>query len=617
MTKKPEQNDPSMSYLPYTLIYADMDAKTKVPFLIDMINMADATFQSLTRLATKILDVPIAYIGLLSDETNWIEAGIGLEFQSCDRAVSFCDHAIREPDVLLVPDTLKDPRFMNNMMVTGPSSFRFYAGAVIRGPQQEPVATICVIDTQPRAFSARQIDMLRDIRDVAQDLMRNYIEKRMRHKEILLEAKTDKVTGLLNEAGLQERLEYEVQWASRSEGAGFGVLMIEIIGFNAIKRGHERVLRETLLANVGGVLTKSLPEGCIHGRWRESIFMSIVSGTASADELVKTATRVVSAFETPLFLNNISIPLRVRIGISRFPFDAQNTYQVIEAAEQALDDISLNNETCYSLADVKLNSVVMERLDLERRLYRAIEHDELDIVYQPKINTKDNQVVGAEALVRWTDPELGVIPPYNFIPIAENAGLIDRLGSSILRKACQIAATWDLGLAWNLTIAVNVSAIQLQNSNFPQTVTKALKISGLDPHRLILEVTESALIAREQIVVANMQAIVAMGVRFSIDDFGMGYTNFDYIRKLPIHSIKIDKTFVSRITDSEKDARICQAIIAMGRSLDMVVIAEGVETKEQLVFLKAYRCDQLQGFYFSKPLSDHNFRLLFQDQVNV
>lgn len=612
MTKKSNYDAPSASFLLQTLDYTDMDTKANAPLLLDLISMADATFKSLTHLVTKTLDVPIAYIGLLSDETNWIEAGFGLDFTSCDRAVSFCHHAIEEPDMLLVPDTLKDPRFASNKMVTGPLGFRSYAGAVIRGPHQEPVATICVIDTKPRAFSARQLDMLRDIRDVAQDLMHNYIEKRVRHNEILQESKIDKVTGLLNQTGLLERLEYAVQWASGSKDAGFGLLMIEIVGFNAIKRAHERVMRDKLLLNAGELLTKAVPDGYIHGRWRENVFLTIVSDTASAEELAKIATRIISAFSTPLALSDDAIPLRLHIGISRFPFDAQSTVQMIEAAEQSLDDISAQNDACYALADHRLNSVVRERLDLERRLHRAIEQDELDVVYQPKVDAKDNQVIGAEALVRWTDPELGAIPPFRFISIAENAGLIDRLGSNILKKTCETVAAWNTGLACGLTISVNVSAIQLQNPSFPQAVDEALKISGLDPKRLILEVTESALIAREKIVVSNMHTVVAMGARFSLDDFGMGYTNFDYIRKLPVYSLKIDKSFVKRICKSEKDARICQGIIAMGRGLDMVVVAEGVETEEQSLFLKTHGCDQLQGFHFSRPLSEGKFRLYFQ-----
>lgn len=588
--------------------HPDEDARTKELSSLDLVNMADATVEGFTRLATRIFNVPIAHIGLPSDEKNWVKAGVGIDLESCDRAVSFCGHAIHEPNMLVVPDTWQDPRFANHPMVTGSSNIRFYAGAVIRGRNQEAIGTLCVIDTKPRTFSDHERDTLCHIRDIVQERMLDYGERRIRHKEIVREARTDEVTRLLNQIGLQERLDQTVQSANTGDENIFGLLMIEIVAFNDIKRGHGRAVGENVLAIVGRKLTEVLPDGYILGRWREGVFLTIAPYAASADELTDAAAEVVAAFQAPLAIDDGSMPLRVRIGISRFPSDGSNSQALVDAADHALDDISPHNRNCLALADHKLNTAIMERLDLEKRLRRAIRKGDLSVLYQPKINVRGGQVSEAEALVRWTDPELGMIPPDRFIPIAERAGLIGLLGAHVLKKACQEAVSWSPDEADTSAVAVNVSAIQLQDPSFPDSVRETLDVTGLRGERLILEVTESALMEAADMVVANMKKIVALGVRFAVDDFGMGYSNFAYLRRLPIHSLKVDKTFVDLITDSENDARICQAIIALGRALDLVVVAEGVETLEQSLFLKAYGCDQLQGFYFSKPLGGIEFR---------
>ncbi|PZX36206.1 diguanylate cyclase (GGDEF)-like protein [Roseinatronobacter thiooxidans] len=567
--------------------------------------MADATVEGFTLLATKILKVPIAHIGLPSGDKNWVKSGVGIDTNACSRAESFCGHAIHESNMMVVPDTLHDPRFTNHPMVTETSNIRFYAGAVIRGRNQEAIGTLCVIDTKPRVFSDQERETLGHLRDIVQERILDYGERQIRHNEIVQEARTDKVTTLLNRLGLKERLDQTVQWASTGRDLVFGVLMLEIVAFNNIKRGHGLAISEGVLTIAKRRIVETLSDGYIHGRWREGIFVTIAPNATSDDELVDAAAQLVEAFRKPVL---DSVMLHVRIGISKYPTDGGNSQSLIDAAEQAIENVSAHNKSGFALANHELNAAFVERLDLENRLRRAIHRGELSVVYQPKINLGRGQISEAEALVRWNDPDIGMIPPSRFIAIAENAGLIGLLGAYILTTACQEAVSWGHDTRGASTVAVNVSAIQLQDPGFPDTVRKALADTGLSPENLILEVTESAVMDDTDIVLPNMRAIATMGVRFAIDDFGTGYSNFDNLRRLPIHSLKIDKRFVDQITENQNDARICQAMIALGRALNLVVVAEGVETHEQSLFLKAYGCDQLQGFYFSRPLNRVEFR---------
>ncbi|MEI4264255.1 putative bifunctional diguanylate cyclase/phosphodiesterase [Roseovarius sp. D0-M9] len=600
-------NENEFDWLPAPL-HPNEGARMRELLSLDLLNTSDASLDQVTRLAARVFDVPIAHIGLPSGDKNWIKAGVGIDIPSCDRVMSFCGHAIHEPDMLVVEDTWHDPRFANHPMVRGSANIRFYAGAVIRGRHDEPLGTFCLVDTEQRIFSEEDRVKLRHFRDIAQDQMVDFGAKRKKFEGAVHHAKQDEVTGLLNEAGLQERLDQAVQWAQSGDGSGFSVLVMKIVKFTDIKRGRGPAITKAVLETAGRTLAKTLARGCIHGRWREDVFLTIVPYAAPGDELIDLARRVISAFSTKFEVKGEVMPVRVHVGMSRFPADGQEGQALADAAEHAIADFSAKNLSNFALADQNLNTAMTERLDLEKRLRLAIHEEKLTVVYQPKINVRGEHFCEAEALVRWTDPELGAVPPDRFIPIAETAGLIDALGAFVLKKACEDAVTWDPDTRGKSSVAVNVSVMQIENPAFLDTLREVLDQTGLAPDRLILELTESTLMTNASGIRDEMSVIAALGVRFAIDDFGTGYANFNYLRDLPIHSLKIDKTFVDNITEHDNHARICHAMVTLGRTLDLEVVAEGVETSEQAIFLKAYGCGQLQGFHFSMPLCNDDFR---------
>jgi EAL domain-containing protein (putative c-di-GMP-specific phosphodiesterase class I) len=259
-----------------------------------------------------------------------------------------------------------------------------------------------------------------------------------------------------------------------------------------------------------------------------------------------------------------------------------------------------------------MNVRAVERQSIEESLRRALERQEFALHYQPKINLKTGEITGAEALIRWTHPVRGLVSPGEFIPVAEDCGLILPISKWVLREACKQARAWmDAGLA-PTSIAVNISAMEFRDDNFLESVFTVLRETGLDPRFLELELTEGVLMKRAESAVSVLRTLRASGIRIAVDDFGTGYSSLSYLRKFPIDALKIDQSFVRQITTTPDDTAIVTAVISMGRSLKLRVIAEGVETQEELAFLQALHCDEAQGYYFSRPVPPQEFVKLLE-----
>jgi EAL domain-containing protein (putative c-di-GMP-specific phosphodiesterase class I) len=250
-----------------------------------------------------------------------------------------------------------------------------------------------------------------------------------------------------------------------------------------------------------------------------------------------------------------------------------------------------------------MNAQAVERLTLENSLRRVLDKKELFLMYQPQMNVATGKIIGLEALLRWQHPKLGLVPPDKFVRIAENCGLIVPIGEWVLRTACSQARKWqDEGLP-AVSVAVNVSAIQFRHEGFCELVRKVLRETGLAPQYLELELTESLLLSNEDVMFSVLQELQALGVRLAIDDFGTGYSSLSYLKKFPVNKLKIDRSFIRYVATNVDDGAITTAIISMAKSLNLKVIAEGVEDEAQMSFLRAHQCDEIQGYYFSKPLA--------------
>ena len=262
-----------------------------------------------------------------------------------------------------------------------------------------------------------------------------------------------------------------------------------------------------------------------------------------------------------------------------------------------------------------MNVRAVERQSIEESLRRALERKEFSLHYQPKVRLATGEITGAEALLRWTHPTRGPVSPASFIPVAEDCGLILPIGQWVLREACQQARTWlDAGLPLG-TMAVNISAMEFREDNFLESVFAILSETGLDPKFLELELTESVLMKRAESAASVLKSLRSKGVRIAVDDFGTGYSSLSYLRKFPIDALKIDQSFVRQITSAPDDTTIVTAVISMGRSLKLRVVAEGVETREELEFLRAHQCEEAQGYYFSRPVLARQFGILLKTGI--
>jgi EAL domain-containing protein (putative c-di-GMP-specific phosphodiesterase class I) len=258
-----------------------------------------------------------------------------------------------------------------------------------------------------------------------------------------------------------------------------------------------------------------------------------------------------------------------------------------------------NNYQHYSPA---LNARASERLTLETNLRRALERNEFELVYQPMVEPIGERVIGVEALIRWRRPEIGVIPPNEFIPVAEETGLIQPIGEWVLRTACAQNGAWQTADLPPILMAVNLSGGQFQQPNFVESIAKTLRDSGLPPRYLELELTESIIMKSTEATIATLRRLRALGIKISVDDFGTGYSSLSYLKRFPVSTLKIDRSFVRDLTTDPDDRAIVKTIITLAHSLKLSVVAEGVETQEQLHFLRSLRCDHVQGYFFSKPL---------------
>ena len=328
------------------------------------------------------------------------------------------------------------------------------------------------------------------------------------------------------------------------------------------------------------------------------VLLNPISEEFSAE---KVAERILSAIAREFVIEGHTLNTRCSIGSSIFPDHAADVESLIKNADIAMYSAKENGRNTCRFFDQKMNSKLVERITIENNLRFALSRGELTLVYQPEVDIRSKQILGAEALLRWNHPDLGVVPPDRFIPIAENTGLILPIGEWVLKSACAQARRWrDEGL--DIPVAVNVSAVQLRASGFLQLVKDVLAEAGLPPEFLELELTESMLISKADEMGSLLRAISVMGVKLAIDDFGTGYCNLAYLRQFPIQKLKIDRSFVRDLIRDSEDATITETIIGMAKILNFRTVAEAVENEGQMAFLRYRHCDAIQGNYFCKPL---------------
>ena len=432
-------------------------------------------------------------------------------------------------------------------------------------------------------------------------------------------AQHDILTGLPNRALLNQRLKQIVAQASRDE-LQVACLFLDFDHFKRINDtlGHDA--GDQLLQAVAQRLASAVRESDTVARLGGDEFVVILPGldpAHAAFEVTSVLTRVRESFLAPFRLGEQTPTLTCSIGISVYPVDASDPTGLIKQADTAMYAAKEAGRNAYRFYTADMNARVQARLQLETDMRRGLMDDEFFLVYQPQIDMDTGHACGVEALLRWRDPERGVIAPAEFIPIAEESGMIQALGARVLRDACRQVAIWHRQNML-LRLSVNLSVQQLQHDNWLSVVEEALRSSGLPGRYLDLEITESVIITHPEKAVSTLMRLKQMGVSITVDDFGTGYSSLSYLARLPIQGVKIDQRFVHGLEQNRSDEAITQAIIAMSHSMGLRVIAEGVETVAQFEFLKQHGCEQAQGYLISRPLEEPELRSwwMMQEEEN-
>lgn len=388
------------------------------------------------------------------------------------------------------------------------------------------------------------------------------------------------------------------------------LLCLDIDRFNRINETLGATKGDRLLKAIAQRLTSSVGSDDSVGRIAADQFAIILAPVETKQAAVAVAQNILNSLSIPFLLDSQEVFITASIGISIYPQDARDIDTLLQNAETAIFAARNQGGNQYQFYTPQLQVASSDRLALETSLRYAIEREEFQVYYQPQVNLATGQIIGAEALVRWQNPNRGLISPADFIPLAEETGLIIPLGEWVLRSACIQAQAWsNLGFP-PLRIAVNLSSRQFNQSDLSEQLIKILHQTRLDPQWLELELTESMVVQNVEATIARLHEIRSLGIQISIDDFGTGYSSLSYLQKLPFDTLKIDQCFVRQLDNNPKNAALTRAIIDMARSLSLKVIAEGVETLQELAFLCQNRCDAMQGYLFSRPVSADEFQQL-------
>ncbi|OLL30452.1 bifunctional diguanylate cyclase/phosphodiesterase [Burkholderia sp. SRS-W-2-2016] len=418
-------------------------------------------------------------------------------------------------------------------------------------------------------------------------------------------ATRDSLTGLYNRAYLSERM--RDLFASRgaddgaAELASVAVLFVDLDGFKKVNdtAGHEA--GDALLCSVAERLSACVGRGDTLARVGGDEFVIVASAYGNTGELIGLAHRILDMIAVPFAVAGNEYYLGASIGISLFPEDGQDVATLMRNADSAMYHAKQRGRNNFQFFTAELNHHLQRRFTIEQSLRRALAANELSLVYQPIVDSHSGLTIGAEALLRWYNNELGNVSPGEFIPVAEDAGLIVEIGEWVLEHACRQVAQWRRTLAPHLIVAVNLSPRQFTDGLL-ERIERCLEQSGLEPSALELEITERLLMSDSDAVLPMLSALSAMGVRISVDDFGTGYSSLSYLKRFPLHNLKIDRSFVAGLPDHRDSIAITQAVVAMAHSLGMNVTAEGVETAAQAAFLRSIDCDKQQGYLYSRPV---------------
>ncbi|KQQ88040.1 GGDEF domain-containing protein [Massilia sp. Leaf139] len=587
----------------------------------------EEAFDRITRMATKLLKVPTALISLVGSDTQWFKSRCGFVAQTTSRDVSFCGHAILTDQALVIKDATQDPRFSDNPIVTGAPFIRFYAGVQLYSVERAKLGTLCVIDSAPRELGEDELAELHDLARMVEELIYHRqlaIASQQLHDQLQHNASGeqlaasasqvqfllthDTLTGLANRQALLKAIRDNMpDWRRQATPATVACLNID--RFKRINDAFGHAAGDEVLVAITRCLQAGLGEHDLLARIGSDEFALLLNAPGAAPDAAPDDAALPARLHALQASVNGSvswagkdIAITCSLGYACFPEDGEDADTLLSNAATAMRHAKGTGGAHLQRFDPGQRREPGRRITLEHQLQRAIEREELFLQYQPKVGLQDGSLAGFEALLRWRHPQHGVVSPEEFVPIAEETGLIVPIGDWIVRTAVHQMAAWrDAGVP-AIPVAVNLSARQFLQGDVVLLVEQLLRDAKIAPHLLELELTESLSMADPGRSLAIMHNLRALGVTLSIDDFGTGYSSFSYLKKLPIDKLKIDKSFVNDMVHSADARAIVQAIVAMAHRMQLRVVAEGVESAEQALALRETGCDQGQGYYYARPL---------------
>jgi len=427
-------------------------------------------------------------------------------------------------------------------------------------------------------------------------------------------AYNDPLTGLYNRTYFMQNMEQRIAYHSTKQGL-VALMFLDLDQFKKINDTLGHKMGDDLLCEVAKILSSVTRELDIAGRWGGDEFVFVMSGDLTEEDVIQTAQRVLDLMREPIYIDETKLAGLFSIGIAISTNGDINADQLLQHADLAMYQAKQNGRNRYQLFSHEMSEQAQQKFQIEASIPDAMGLKQFYLEYQPKVSCDDNEVVGFEALLRWHHPEHGLISPAIFIPIIEGTKLIIDLGEWVMTEVMQQLALWrEQGLAL-LPIAINISGHHLHAQSLVPYVQKLLNEYDISPELIEVEITESCLTGNTEQSIAALAALKATDIKLAIDDFGTGYSSLSYLKKFPIDILKIDRAFVIECNSNKEDAAICIAIITLAKSLGLKIVAEGVETSEQLNFLKQYNCDVYQGYYFSRPISIDATSLLLQQKV--
>jgi diguanylate cyclase (GGDEF)-like protein len=507
----------------------------------------------------------------------------------------------------MVPHILKVAPQTIIVMISGQQTIEYAIEAMRAGAFDYITKPFDLLHVDAAVCRALEHRKLLQAKQLYEKSLQELVEQRTAEVEHL--ASHDTLTDLPNRALFEDRVAQVLAMTQRTQQM-HGTLFLALDGFKKIVDTLGHAAGDRLLQDAAGRLKQCLNPSDTVARFDGDEFAMLLTQVTGTKDLVQVSCLINEMLKPPFRLGDHEVYLTASIGISLFPYDGGDLRTLLKNAAAALYRAKMQGGNNYQFYTSDMNARALKRLALESSLRRAVENEEFVVHYQSQVDLQSRQIIGTEALVRWQHPQLGLLPPADFIGLAEKTGLIVEIGDSVMRAACVQTRQWQVQGFRDLHVAVNVSARQLKQKDFVSRLVEILDESELDPSSLELELTETSIMENPESAVRVLADIRRMGVKIAIDDFGTGYSSLSYLRHLPIDTVKLDRSFVNGATAHPDHAALVMAIITLAHNLRLQVIAEGVETEEQLNFLRLLRCDQGQGYFFDKPTSADRIKLL-------